>query len=149
MLNRRHILTSFLALPALSAPAFADVASVFSMDGLAIRGIDPVSYFDNTSPQMGQAGYRLKWHGAIWQFASAQTMARFERDPHGLSPQYGGYCAVRLSQGALSPTLPDAWALHASKLYLAHSVSARDRWKADPERYLALSEAHWPSLINH
>ena len=46
MLNRRHVLGLLAATPLLARPAFAASPQVFAVDGVAIRGTDPVTYFD-------------------------------------------------------------------------------------------------------
>lgn len=147
MLNRRHILTGLVTLPFAATQVRAGGAPVYTEGQLAIQGIDPVSYFLDGGPQPGQAANRLIWLGAIWQFSSLQTMAMFERDPYGLSPQYGGYCATTLALGSLAASIPEAWAMHDNKLYLHNTVAARDYWQQSPSVYLAKSDANWPTAI--
>ena len=147
LLNRRYFLSSLLVAPLLPQMGFAGGAPIFAVQGIAIGGFDPVSYFTERAAIAGQSAFRLGWHGAIWQFANAQNLARFERDPYRLAPQYGGYCAMTLAQGALAPSTPEAWAIHDGKLYLTQSIAARDLWQRDPDSYLARSDVHWPDVI--
>lgn len=129
-----------------AAPAFAAAPAIYTKSGLAIGGIDPVSYFQSDGPIAGASQYRLMWRNAVWQFASARNLAQFELDPYANAPRYGGYCAMTLAQGALAPSDPDAWALYEGRLYLTQTLAARDTWLADPEQHLAKSEAYWPLL---
>ncbi len=39
--------------------------------GLAIKGYDPVAYFEDGKPMKGDAAYQFEWKGAPWRFASA------------------------------------------------------------------------------
>lgn len=147
MITRRHLLGSLAIAPFAAAPAFADGPAVFAKQGVAIRGFDPVGYFDEAAPVEGTDAYRLMWRNAIWRFASLRNMSLFESNPHGFAPRYGGYCAMSLSQGTVSQTLPEAWAIHDGKLYLTHSVVARDRWQQDPEVFIAKADTHWPTAL--
>lgn len=147
MITRRHLLGSLAAVPFATGPAFADNPAVFAVQGAAIHGIDPVAYFDNLGPVAGSEKNRLMWRNAVWFFSNVQNMSLFERDPYQFAPQYGGYCALSLAQGAVSKTEPDAWAIHAGKLYLTHSVAARDRWQQTPDRLIAMADTHWPRAL--
>ena len=108
MLNRRHVLGLLAATPLLARPAFAASPQVFAVDGVAIRGTDPVAYFDQMMPVAGKADHALMWNGAQWLFASAENMAKFEANPEAFAPQYwwllclcdaeGGYCHVPIQR---------------------------------------------------
>ena len=87
------------------------------------------------------------WKGAIWQFASAPNMAAFEADPMGYAPQYGGYCAYAVSRGYTASTDPEAWTLHAGKLYLNYSISVRAQWRPEIAENIALADANWPKVL--
>ena len=147
MLTRRHLLGCLAVAPFTASPAFARGPAVFSVGGRAIHGFDPVTYFQLSGPIEGQDRFRLMWRNAVWQFASQSNLATFERDPHRFAPRYGGYCAMSLTAGTVSRTQPDAWAIHDGRLYLTHSVVARDRWRQDPEAYIAKADAHWPTAL--
>jgi hypothetical protein len=147
MITRRHLLGALAATPFLAAPAFACGPRVFSDDDLAIQGIDPVAYFRESRPVSGSASFQLMWRRAVWRFSSVQNMAAFERDPYRFAPQFGGFCAMSLTQGTISRTEPEAWAIHEGKLYLTHSVAARDRWQRDPSVNIAKADANWPTAL--
>ncbi|MDX8351266.1 YHS domain-containing (seleno)protein [Cognatiyoonia sp. IB215182] len=143
MITRRSFLGAFAATALAGNKAFATPAAVFAEDGYAIHGIDPVSYFRNDAPIAGRDAYRLMWRKAIWRFENATNMAAFEAAPRAFAPRYGGYCAMSLINGQWSPSDPDAWTIHQGRLYLTHSVPARDQWRKDPERFIAMADAHW------
>lgn len=46
---------------------------IFSEDGVAIRGTDPVAYFREGRPVAGDAAFEADWKGVRWRFASART----------------------------------------------------------------------------
>ena len=147
MLQRRTFLGLLAASPLLARPAQAMSAEIFSEDGLAIRGTDPVAYFTQTKPVAGLASHELMWRGAVWRFASAENLTAFEMDPARYAPQYGGYCAYALSKGALASTAPEAWTVHEGKLYLNYSVGVRGIWAQDVPGNIALANAQWPAVL--
>ena len=83
-------------------------APVFTRDGLAIRGIDPVAYFTEGAPVPGDPAHALDWNGATWRFASAENRARFDAAPERHAPRYGGFCAWAVAvKGELYSTQPE------------------------------------------
>lgn len=147
ILGRRQFTLALACLPGLASPAFARSPCVFSTDGVAMNGIDPVSYFTDHRPIDGSDSYRLRWRNVIWRFASYETMDAFERDPQQFAPRYGGFCAVTMASGAVSDTIPIAWSVHEGRLYLARSEAAIQAWRQDPATYIARADQYWPSAM--
>jgi len=143
MFNRRHLILSALAFPLLPA---ALSASVFTEDGVAIRGYDPVAYFTQGQPVRGEAAHAAEWNGATWHFASADNRAAFLAEPEAYAPQYGGYCAFGVAQGALVEIDPHAWSIVDGKLYLNLSRRFQRRWERDIPGFIARADANWPNL---
>lgn len=148
MLNRRTFVGLLAASPLLASPAYAASPETFAVEGLAIRGTDPVAYFDEMGPVMGTSDYSLMWKGAQWQFASAENMAKFEANPDSYAPQYGGYCAYAVSKGYVATSDPEAWTLHEGKLYLNYSKSVRIIWRRDIPGNIVLADGNWPDALN-
>lgn len=133
-----------VALPAWRTEAAAD--PVFSKDGLAIRGYDPVAYFTRGRPTAGDPAVTLEWNGALWRFESAENRDRFAADPERWAPRYGGWCAWAVSRGYTAPTMPDAWSIVDGRLYLNYSTAVRADWERDVSGNIARAEAAWPGL---
>ena len=148
MLTRRMALGLIAATPLFARPAFAATAETFAIDGVAIRGADPVAFFTQGAPVMGNPDHALMWKGATWQFANAENMAQFETDPVAFAPQYGGYCAFAMSKGAIATTVPEAWTIHEGKLYLNYSTNVRKIWSEDIPGNIALADGNWPGILN-
>ena len=151
MINRRGMLAygAFLPLAIVfgtSAQAASD--DVFNTGGIAISGYDPVAYFTQGKPVDGSDAHRLKWMGVVWQFSSAQNMAAFEANPKAYAPQYGGYCAYAMAQGAVATTVPEAWTIHNGKLYLNFSTGVRGIWKKDIPGHIAAANMNWPDALS-
>ena len=64
---------------------------VYSVDGVAIGGYDPVGYFDHLQPVEGSPEFAAEWNGAVWHFTSEANRSRFLENPELFAPQYGGY----------------------------------------------------------
>lgn len=154
MITRRLALSSALALPVVSllsrtAGAGAVVAAipqVYTREGLAVSGYDSVAYFRDGRLVPGISGYRLKWRGAVWQFASAEHRQAFEMDPKAYAPQFGGYCAYTVAEGRPRKAEPDLWTIHAGRLYLNHDATLQKLWRQDMERYIAAAEKNWAQI---
>ncbi len=150
MINRRSILAGAVALPALwlaTGPASAASPEVFTRDGAAIGGYDPVAYFTKGKPVKGDAAHSVTWKGAEWRFATAENKASFEADPAAYAPQYGGYCAFAVSRGYTAKTEPDAFTVHEGKLYLNFDKGVRRRWERDVPGNISKGDANWPTVL--
>jgi hypothetical protein len=129
-------------------PALAASPEIFSGDGFAIFGTDPVAYFDGNGPVKGKPEFALMWRGATWAFASAENAMLFEMDPTAFAPRYGGYCAYAMSLGSLASTDPEAWTLHDGALYLNYSQNVRTIWSEDIPGNIDKANSYWPGILN-
>lgn len=116
-------------------------------EGVAIKGYDPVAYFNEGAPRKGKPEFAATHGGVEWRFASAENMAKFEADPEKYIPAYGGYCAYGVAQGYLVKIEPDAWAIRDGKLYLNYDQSIQKDWAANPGEYIRQADKQWPGLI--
>ena len=143
-LTRRLLVATALIWVALPAPA--DMPPVFSK-GAAIRGYDPVAYFNDSKPVRGSDEFTAEWNGATWHFASAENRDSFVADPNAFAPQYGGYCAWAVSRGYLASTDPQAWEVYEGKLYLNYSRRVHRRWSRDIPGNVAKGNSNWPAVL--
>lgn len=151
MLTRRTFVGLALSSPAIlggARPALAASPEIFATNGVAMHGYDPVGYFRDAKPVEGSADFQLRWMGAIWRFAAPENMYAFEMNPHGFAPQYGGYCAYAMAQGAVATTVPEAWTVHDNRLYLNFSTGVRQLWQKDVPGFIAAADSHWPAALN-
>ena len=142
----RRTALAFLAAFA-ATPARADTPPVFSRRGAAIRGYDPIAYFDLGRPERGSRDHEAVWNGATWRFMSAENRDRFLADPEAFAPQYGGYCAWAVSNNYTASIDPDAWTIHEGRLFLNYSLRVRDRWSGDIPGNVAKGDANWPDVL--
>lgn len=136
-----------------SAPGFV----TDTLTGVALDGMDPVSYFTAAEPLPGLADYEYDWAGVPWYFANAADRDIFIRAPEVYAPQFGGHSVTSLAQGYLSDGDPRIYAVVAQRLYLFYSEgnydafqkaqaatldAARERWAAMGTRLSASAASH-------
>lgn len=146
---------SFVALAAVAMPASISAASKpapeisIAADGLAAGGYDVTAYFRQGKPVRGSALHQLRYNGATWRFASAESRATFLADPAAFAPQFGGYCAWAVSQGYLAPGDPRQWKIVDGKLYLNFNARAKELWEADQADAIVRGRTNWPNVLTH
>jgi YHS domain-containing protein len=115
--------------------------------GVAVKGTDVVAYFTDGRAVPGEREHAFEWRGATWRFASAEHRDLFVADPEKYAPQYGGYCAYAVSQGATAPIDPEAWKIVDGRLYLNLDRDIQQIWEQDVPGYIAKADANWPRLL--
>lgn len=139
-----------LAAAILAAPAAAATpAPEIKVDanGFAVGGYDVVAYFKDHKPVKGSSHYQLRYKGAVWRFASGETLRQFEQQPEAFAPQFGGYCAWAVSQHYLAPGDPLQWKIVGGKLYLNANARAKQLWEADQADAIVRGHANWPTVL--
>jgi YHS domain-containing protein len=131
----------------LSSAALAQKPPVFSDRDGAIRGHDPVAYFDQKGPVKGSKQFSHPWGGATWYFASAANRDTFAADPERYAPRYGGYCAYAVANGYTADIDPRAWSVVDGRLYLNYSLGVRERWNRDIPGHIRRGDANWPAVL--
>jgi YHS domain-containing protein len=126
----------------------AKTPDVFAHNGVAIRGYDPVAYFTDGKPTLGDSTLRASYDGATWYFATAAHRDAFQADPAKYAPQFGGYCAYGMSDeaGHKAPTQPDAWTIVDDKLYLNYNTKVRGLWSKDKQSRIEQANQNWPTV---
>ena len=85
MTTRRQFLSASAAfVPALLLARHAAanaIASVYSKNGIAIDGTDPVAYFTESRAVAGDPGITHEWSGVTWRFSSPGNRDAFSADP--------------------------------------------------------------------
>lgn len=143
---KKHILIFTFLLIAFTLRA-QDV-DIFTIDGLAIRGYDPVAYFTENKPVKGSDKFVFTWQGVEWRFKDEKNMLVFKANPEQFAPQYGGYCAYGLSEDHKSPTEPDAFTIVDNRLYLNYNLKVKELWSKDIPGRLVKADKHWTRLKN-
>ena len=104
--------------------------------GVAIRGYDPVAYFTQNKPVLGDIRYFTIWHEAVWLFSTAKSRDMFAATPERYAPAFGGHCAYCVAVGHKLHGDPAAWVVHKDRLYLHQTVDLRTEWEKTPDQDL-------------
>ncbi len=119
-------------------------------DGVAAQGYDVVSFF-NGSPKKGVSQYSSTFENAIYYFSSEATKNKFEEAPASFTPQYGGFCAIAMSEDKQVNPNPKSWEIRDGKLYfftrmLFGIIDAKRQWIKDPETKRDLADSAWKKM---
>ncbi len=137
------MLAAIVLLPAVASAE----GTIYTEDGVALGGTDPVAYFEVGEPVQGSADYSHEWRGALWHFANVEHRDSFAENPEAYAPQYGGWCAWAAARGDAAETVPDAWKIVDGKLYLNFNQSIQRRWERNIEGYISAADEHWPDIF--
>jgi len=119
---------------------------VFTENGIAIKGTDPVAYFQEQKPVAGSSEFSHQWNNATWHFSSAENRDLFVENPQAYAPQYGGHCAWALAQGDLVEIDPNAWKIVDGKLYLNFDRRVQQKWERDIPGFITKANQHWSTV---
>jgi YHS domain-containing protein len=143
------ILALIVANLGFSSTAVAKDAEVYTgfFSSLAVGGHDPVSYFKDGVPRLGDARFVMTYKGATWRFASQANLEAFRSNPAAYAPQYGGYCAWAVSQGYTASGDPQVWNIVGGKLYLNYNKSVQADWAKDIPGHIVRADKNWPVVL--
>jgi YHS domain-containing protein len=103
----------------------------------------------------GKPEYNFEWIGAKWLFSSQDNLNLFKADPEKFAPQYGGLCALGVSEGYISRKPANGhFEVMDGKLYLFpdgnwSSNGAYNGWwqtGGGPKQRIADGDLNWPKL---
>ncbi len=117
--------------------------------GLALGGVDPLSYFIDNQPKVGDALLAAQWGGASWWFSNKGNRAAFLADPDIYAPAYGGYGAMAVARGHLAQGRAGIWLLQGDRLFLFHSHANRIAWQQNPENIAKKADENWQKLLRN
>ena len=147
-MNAYRLLTAVLRAAAVAlivcAPALA--GDFFEKDGAAIRGYDPVAYFNAGKPVKGSSAHAAQHGGSTFHFASQSNRDAFVANPARYAPQYNGFCAFGVAGGYKAAIDPAAFTIVGGKLYLNYDQGIRSKWSADIPGYVGKADRNWPNV---
>jgi YHS domain-containing protein len=114
--------------------------------GLAIEGFDPVAYFTDAKAIRGVPDFEAADSGAVWRFHNASNRDAFAANPEIYGPQFGGYDPIDVARGIAFAGNPRFFVVTGQRLYLFAREESRDRFAADPARYLKDAVERWPAV---
>ena len=114
--------------------------------GVALGGYDPVLYFLEDRPGLGDARWQLDWGGTTWHFRNEGDLAAFRDAPQVYTPLFAGRCAFATARGWPAEGSPLHHLVWRGKLLLFADATARAAFLTDPDRLLAEAQRRWPSI---
>ena len=119
-------------------------------NGVAAQGYDVVSFFNGT-PLKGQANHSSNYNDAKYVFATAENQKKFEASPDSYTPEYGGFCAIAMSEDKEVNPNPKSWEVRDGKLYfftrmLFGIIDAKRQWVKKPEELRSLADTAWAKM---
>ena len=131
-----------IAIVAITSISFAQK----SENNLAIKGYDPVAYFQEAKAVKGDKSISTIQNGKTYFFSSEANKALFLKNPETYEPQYGGYCAFGMSGGYKAPIQPEAFTIVENKLYLNYNLDTRTKWREEQKERIAKADTNWEQL---
>lgn len=116
--------------------------------GLAIHGIDPVSYFVDGQPELGSAKYELTQSGTVWRFLNAGNLATFKERPDVYGPQFGGYDPVDAARGVPVAGKPSIWLIAGQRLFLFVNDENREAFVKNGASIVQRARDKWPEIVS-
>lgn len=133
-----------LGVSAIAAPAGEVNTGYFG--NVAIKGYDPVAYFEEGRAVKGSPDNAHEWLGAEWYFSNPRYQALFEEDPLAYAPQYGGLCADGVAYGAMTVNIdPESFVIIDGKLYLNYDPEAARELQEIPGQ-VGRADEKWPEV---
>jgi YHS domain-containing protein len=158
MFTRRNVLMVMAAAAvaggaAGSMGALAEVRSIAqgaapATERLGLKGYDPVAYFTLAAPTPGLADYEYVYDGLRYRFANARHRDLFKANPEKYAPQFGGSCAMNMSNGVRREADPTIWVISNGNLYVFAGTGGADRFRQDPQVAASKAATNWKNLKN-
>ena len=115
-------------------------------NGVILNGYDVVAFYTKDKAVKGNPSYNSTYEGAIYHFSSATNKKLFDLNPEKYKPQFGGFCAVAVSLGKLSPIQLWTHQVVDGRLVFNHNKKARALWNKNPEGNLKKADKKWPKV---
>lgn len=144
--RRTFIVATLSAAVPLTARANTVPELNLSRSGLAVRGVDVVSYFNAGAPQAGSKAFSLVHAGGTYRFTSQANKEQFQANPDKYLPAYGGYCAYGTAVNAKVDGDPDLWHIIDDRLYLNITRAVDRIWRRDIPGYIRQADKNWPKI---
>ncbi|WP_010184629.1 YHS domain-containing (seleno)protein [Sphingomonas sp. PAMC 26605] len=114
--------------------------------GVALRGFDPVAYFETGKPTKGVDAIATTFDGVRYLFATEAHRRTFLAAPAKYVPQFGGFCAVGTSFGEKVDADPQTGRVVDGKLYVNYSAKTQMIFDKDVPGTIARAEQNWPKV---
>ncbi len=148
---KKQIFTFILLCLAISGFAQSTKKTLLNVNSnnVILDGYDPVAFFTDNKPVLGDTSIKTKFEGAIYYFASKEHLDLFTANPEKYKPQFGGYCAYAVSLGRTAPIDVKTFSIVDGRLLLQHNQRAVNGWNKDVKGNLELADHYWPAVVDN
>jgi peroxiredoxin Q/BCP len=118
-------------------------------DKIAIKGYDPVAYFNKNAATKGLPELKVEYLGVTYQFSSPENKKAFTDNPGKYLPTYGGWCATAMAKGEKVEIDPVNFKVTNGRLFLffkAFYANAIKDWNKDEANLMAKADANWKKI---
>jgi YHS domain-containing protein len=118
-------------------------------NGIAAQGYDVIAFFQGKAIK-GNPTASVIHQGVTYHFSSTDNKNEFTKIPEKYTPQYGGFCAVAMSEEAQANPNPKSFKIEDGKLYLFTRmlfgiIDAQRQWNKKPE-LKGLANTAWSKM---
>lgn len=118
------------------------------VEGIGIQGYDPVAYFEEGRPVLGDPDLGATYLGTTYHFSNPERRWAFQEAPERYAPAFGGFCAYAASIDRLSPIQPEYFQIVDGRLVLNHNAHAMKLWTDDVSGNLVKADRNWRDLVS-
>ncbi|MFY0617440.1 YHS domain-containing (seleno)protein [Shimia sp.] len=138
-----------LASPASAADEY-NVSNGLTLTGnaLGLHGTDPTSMFKDGMPMIGEATNTVAHDGVDYYFATEAAMKKFETDPAGYLPQFGGFCAFGVFVGKKLDGDVRYADVVDGKLYLFVNAAIFAKYLENKDEVINGAHTKWPDITH-
>lgn len=113
---------------------------------VALKSYDPVSYFKDGKPKLGNESLAAEFEGAIYHFSSEDNRKAFLAEPAKYAPINGGFCQMGVANGRKLDGDPHLYRVSNGRLALFSYPAALESFNKDPEGNAKKAENNWPTI---
>jgi YHS domain-containing protein len=121
-------------------------------NNLAIKGYDPVAYFNQKKAIKGKKELAQTHQGVTYYFSSNENKEAFLKNPETYEPQYGGWCAFAIGDDNKKVSInPETFKIVDGKLYLFYNAyfnNTLKSWNKNESQLKAQADKNWQAIIN-
>lgn len=122
------------------------------VDGVAIQGYDPVSYFKQGKAVKGKKDQAFVDAGVTYYFSSPENKEEYKKNPARYAPEYGGWCAYAMGANGEKVNIdPGTFKIVNNKLYLFYNKFFNNTlkdWNKDEANLKSKADANWQKTIH-
>ncbi len=130
-----------------------DESKMYNLEnGVAIKGYDPVCYFNMNRAVKGKKEIALRLEGALYYFTDSSDLETFRANPSKYLPQYGGWCAYAMGHNGTKVEVdPETFKIINGRLFLFYNRffnNTLKSWNQDENSLHTRADANWQKIIH-